>query len=794
MGLRKQSLELIILAPVLGFLILAGAGIHFLILTSVQEFSERSIRQSFRSLSDGLYSIADREVDRLSWTGRAGDVNRTTVRQVFALYDIESFARKHEIGVLIYSPDEIQPLLKSGISEDVPMDEAEGVHQDGNYLYHAFLFKPWDWRITLVKDSSAYASLIKRTQNFYIAAATILILIAAFLVIYLRRNIARPIYQIVTSLREGRPPEYSGINEFEYLSQNLGEMMQEIKRHRDNLEKLVAKRTAQLQIALDNMPGGMFMVGADLAIQVSNDQFPEIYGLPRDLFQEGCSLRDAVRFRAERGDYGLGAVDELVEKRLRGYTDREPLRLEERGPEGRVVEFFRSPTEDGGTVAVVIDISERKRAEEALAEKTGFLRLTEVITRAANEATSSEGAMQITLKRVCDHTSWPVGHVYAFDAASGDMAPTTLWHVPDKHKFETFRSITEASRFAPGIGLPGRVLGSRKPVWIADVTKDANFPRAALAKDIGVKSAFGFPVLVGKEVAAVLEFYSDQIVEPYEPLLEVMAQIGTQLGRTIEREHAKERMKSDLERLQEELRSARELQLAMVPSLFPPPITERPLQFAAQMEPASAVGGDFYNVLEIDKHKTGIVIADVSGKGARAALFMARALTTLNAIARRGGSPKSVVTQFNDELCAEHRSEMYVTVFYGVFDSSRNLFTYVNAGHYSPLLLTADGTVTPLEQVGGAIAGLIPDLTFDEGILELSLGNTLFCYTDGVIDAINAAGEHFSEVRLRKLLAGCDQLDADNLISRVMEEIVEFIGETPQIDDVTCLVMRRLAW
>jgi signal transduction histidine kinase len=150
--------------------------------------------------------------------------------------------------------------------------------------------------------------------------------------------------------------------------------------------------------------------------------------------------------------------------------------------------------------------------------------------------------MQIALDQVCGHTGWPVGHVYTLDEAAGDLAPTTIWYLKDPGQFRTFREVTESTRFASGVGLPGRVLANGKPTWIVDVTKDPNFPRAQLVSDIGVKGAFGFPVLVGPAVVAVMEFFSDQAAEPYEPLRDVMAQIGTQLGRVIERTQAEEQL------------------------------------------------------------------------------------------------------------------------------------------------------------------------------------------------------------------------------------------------------------
>ena len=191
---------------------------------------------------------------------------------------------------------------------------------------------------------------------------------------------------------------------------------------------------------------------------------------------------------------------------------------------------------------ILRDITDRKRAEQASHDKTAFLQLNQAITRAANEAASAEDAIQTAVDLVCAHTGWPVGHAYLFDEALGDLAPTRIWHLRDDQEFEVFRRITEATRFASGLGLPGRVLASGRPAWIVDVTKDANFPRAQLASAIGVKAGLAFPVMVGRNVQAVLEFFSDTPADPDPQLLEVMAQIGTQLGRALERTRAQEHL------------------------------------------------------------------------------------------------------------------------------------------------------------------------------------------------------------------------------------------------------------
>ena len=187
-------------------------------------------------------------------------------------------------------------------------------------------------------------------------------------------------------------------------------------------------------------------------------------------------------------------------------------------------------------MGVFTDVTELKRAEEALREKTEFLALNQVITAAANEAAGVESAIQIALDQVCAQTRWPVGHAYML--AGEELVTSRVWHLEDSERFETFRRVSEATRFRSGVGLPGRVLSSGKPAWVTDVTKDRNFPRAQMATELGVKGAFAFPVLVGKDVVAVLEFFSDRAVEPHEALLDVAAQIGTQLGRVIERQRA----------------------------------------------------------------------------------------------------------------------------------------------------------------------------------------------------------------------------------------------------------------
>jgi len=189
-------------------------------------------------------------------------------------------------------------------------------------------------------------------------------------------------------------------------------------------------------------------------------------------------------------------------------------------------------------------------ANELLRRESGFVELHKDIAVASNETQTIKNTLEYCLKRICAHTGWPVGHLYlTSERYSLHLVPAGIWHLEDPARFETFRKITEATPFEAGEGLPGRVIVSGKPAWIIDVTKDPNFPRAHLAKNIGVKAGFAFPILIGDEIVGVMEFFSSRAVEPDEKLLEIMAQVGTQLGRVLERKRAEEEVRHSHEQL-----------------------------------------------------------------------------------------------------------------------------------------------------------------------------------------------------------------------------------------------------
>jgi diguanylate cyclase (GGDEF)-like protein len=181
-----------------------------------------------------------------------------------------------------------------------------------------------------------------------------------------------------------------------------------------------------------------------------------------------------------------------------------------------------------------------------LYEKQQQVALLETIARAANQSSSIDETMRFALDAICRHTGWGFGNVYLPSATTPDyLAPAGIWHASDPAHLEAFICLTLKTGFAIGEGLPGRVYQSGKPAWIADLSVDRNFPRAVVATLAGCRAAFAFPVLVGNDVLGVLEFFHHHVVSPDDQFLGVLAQIGTQLGRVVERRRAEQKLMHD---------------------------------------------------------------------------------------------------------------------------------------------------------------------------------------------------------------------------------------------------------
>lgn len=241
--------------------------------------------------------------------------------------------------------------------------------------------------------------------------------------------------------------------------------------------------------------------------------------------------------------------------------------------------------------------------------------------------------------------------------------------------------------------------------------------------------------------------------------------------------------------LEQELEIARELQQSFLPHPLPP---HDSFALDGIMETAKEVGGDFYDFFMIDDRHVGIAVADVSGKGVPAALFMAITRTLVKATALFTNSPASSVTQVNQFMAADNDQMMFVTLFYGVLDCETGVFTYTNCGHNPPYVIHRDrGGLTPLARTGDPALAVVEDHVYRDLSVTLQPGDTVFMFTDGVTEAFDVDGEAYGEGRLETLLeAQASATPVDGLGRAVLASLRDFERGADQADDITCLTLR----
>lgn len=246
--------------------------------------------------------------------------------------------------------------------------------------------------------------------------------------------------------------------------------------------------------------------------------------------------------------------------------------------------------------------------------------------------------------------------------------------------------------------------------------------------------------------------------------------------------------KTKLAGLQQELQIASAVQLSILPRALP---DDPRMELGCRIFPARDVGGDFYDYYMLDEHHLGFVIADVSGKGIPAALFMAISRTLLKSTTRFVRQPAACVQQLNALLAAENEQMLFVTLFYGTLDLRDGRLDYVNAGHHAPWLKNAQGELSALPLTHGIAVGIEEDMPYTQKTAYLQPGDMLYLYTDGITEAFDPDGNEFGEDRLAGLLrAQPAEVALDVLIDAVIADVRRFERGTDPTDDVTSLCLR----
>lgn len=260
-------------------------------------------------------------------------------------------------------------------------------------------------------------------------------------------------------------------------------------------------------------------------------------------------------------------------------------------------------------------------------------------------------------------------------------------------------------------------------------------------------------------------------------------------------QYIKERQKehSQLQALNSDMEVAAEIQRAILPTEFPPfPELADRVDIYASMTPAKMVGGDFYDFFPIDEHRIGFIIADVSGKGVPAALFMAISDPLIRSVALSTHNSSECINSSNILLCRASVDSMFLTALYGIYDLETGNIDFTNAGHNATYVLRNNGQVEKIAQHSNFVLGGFDDFKYTSDSVHLEPGESIVLYTDGITEAFNGNNEEFGAERLEASLDSLDQESAQGIVEQVLRKTKDFVGDTEQSDDITMLVVKRL--
>ena len=244
------------------------------------------------------------------------------------------------------------------------------------------------------------------------------------------------------------------------------------------------------------------------------------------------------------------------------------------------------------------------------------------------------------------------------------------------------------------------------------------------------------------------------------------------------------------ERIESELRIAHDIQMGMLPRIFPPFPNRADMDIYALLKPAREVGGDLYDFFFMDDDHLCFTVGDVSGKGVPAALLMAVTKILVKSKTARGRSPSEILQSVNDDLALDNPSMMFVTMFLGILDVRTGDVAYCSAGHPPPCVVRSSGDVETLPLIGGMALGVVEGFSYRTETLRLQKNEALFLYSDGVTEAANERQELFEQMGLSGVVGGLKSGDPRVLIEGTLAQVEAFAGEEPQADDITMMVIQ----
>src|SRR5262245_39664120 len=346
-------------------------------------------------------------------------------------------------------------------------------------------------------------------------------------------------------------------------------------------------------------------------------------------------------------------------------------------------------------------------------------------------------------------------------------------------------------RLPLGVGIAGTVAKTRTAINISDTYADTRFD-PDFDKETGyrTRSILCLPLIgSGDRLIGVIQVLNKKDQEVFNEADEsLLGGLSAHITVALERARLIEAY-IEKERMEEALKLAHEIQMSMVPKLFPPFPDRSEFDIFATLVPAKEVGGDLYDFFFLDNDHLCFAVGDVSGKGVPASLFMAVTKTLFRSTASNGGIPGEILARLNAETCRDNESCMFVTLFCGILNIRTGQVDYSNGGHNPPYYLHERG-VSLLENFGGRALGLVMQSPYTSGRMVLGPGEALLLYTDGVTEAMNPSEKVYSDQRLAEFLGTNRGSAPREIIGDLIRDVRQFAREAPQSDDITVLALQ----
>ena len=413
---------------------------------------------------------------------------------------------------------------------------------------------------------------------------------------------------------------------------------------------------------------------------------------------------------------------------------------------------------------------------DALRRLTERLKLVNEVHRAVAGRIAPDDLLQLLLDRVFDHLSPEDAAVFLKDK-DGELRPA-MSRRPPGVKGEPF--------FSRSLAL--EVAGKGMAALVQDAIVDSRFASSESIVMSGVRSIVAAPLLDTEGSLGMIVLSSHAHVRRFsEEDLELLVSLSSAVTlriRTIAL--AEEALQHRL--LEKDIDRARDIQMSMLPTVFP---ARAEFALSAALRPARSVGGDLYDFLE-GPDGVWFFLGDVSGKGFPAALLMAVTRTLFRASAPDETSPSALLGRMNRELSRDNERAMFVTGFAGRLDLATGEVAFSNAGHNRPYVIGQDGAVRSVGEAAGMVMGVDGDFEYPVGVVALAPGDTLYLYTDGVTEALDAASRQYGEARLEARLRELAQAPVGTVVQETLHAVQEFAGSTPQSDDIAVMAVRYL--